>query len=218
MIGENIKRILAEIPAGVSVIAATKQRSVEEIEEAIACGITIVGENYIQEAERKFDSISGKVRWHLIGHLQSNKVRKALDIFDCIQTLDTLKLASRLNAELEASGKTISVLIEINSGSEPQKAGVLPDTTVRFVEEAHAFKRVQICGLMTMGPACERPENLRPCFRRVRLLYEELKRSSPAGTTMEILSMGMSDSYRVAIDEGANLVRIGTAIFGPRNQ
>jgi len=217
MIRENVQRILKEIPCGVTVVAATKQRSVAEIEEAIAAGITVIGENYVQEAKEKYAVIGKKVQWHLIGHLQTNKVRQALDIFDLIQTIDSERLARKLNAESGATGCAFPVLIEVNIAREPQKSGVYPEEIHPFVEKISTLGNIVIQGLMTLGPVVDKPANLAPYFRELRRIYEQLSRIKNPKLAMKYLSMGMSDSYKVAIDEGANLVRIGTAIFGPRH-
>ena len=216
MIGENVRRILAELPANVQLVGAAKTRTPEEIEEAVQAGLQIVGENYVQEAERAFSAVGARVKWHMIGHLQSNKAKKAVQLFDMIETLDSLKLAAAIEKACQKAGRNMPVLIEINSGEEPQKAGVLPADALQLVREIAALPHVCVMGLMTMGPFAGDPEEARPYFVRTRTLFEEIRSAALPNTEMEVLSMGMSNSYRVAVEEGATLVRIGTSIFGER--
>jgi pyridoxal phosphate enzyme (YggS family) len=217
MIRENVERILKELPAGVELVAAAKTRTPEEILEAAEAGVRIMGENYIQEAEQAFEAVGDRVRWHMIGHLQRNKVKKAVRIFDMIETVDSMRLAREIQKECAKADRDMPVLIEINSGEEDQKAGVMPADAVDLVRDISTLDRVKIMGLMTMGPFTGDPEDARPCFQRTREIFEEIRRLSLPGVTMNILSMGMSNSYRVAVEEGATMVRIGTAIFGERS-
>jgi pyridoxal phosphate enzyme (YggS family) len=216
MIKERVEEILKELPPGVTLVAAAKTRTPEEIREAIEGGLEIVGENYVQEAEKAFAAIGNRVQWHLIGRLQTNKVKKAVRIFDMIETVDSSKLAEEIQRCCEKTGKVMPVLLEINSGEEDRKSGVLPGESPRLISEIAGLDRVKVMGLMTMGPLVGSGEESRPYFRKTRLLFEELRRMSIPGVDMKYLSMGMSDSYRVALEEGATLVRIGTRIFGPR--
>ena len=216
MIRENIKKIMAEIPEWVLLVAASKTRTPQEILEAIEAGIQIIGENYVQEAEKKFSVIGNKVRWHMIGHLQTNKAKKAVKMFDMIQTVDSVKIAKAINKECKKIGKIMPVLIEVNSAEEEQKAGVVPDEVIPLIKEIANLENIKIEGLMTMGPFVDDPEELRPYFRKTKELFEKIKDMDIANVEMKYLSMGMSDSYKVAIEEGANMVRIGTKIFGPR--
>ncbi len=211
-----MKKILERLPDGVGLVAAAKTRTPEEILEAIEAGITIIGENYVQEAEKAFQIIGNKARWHMIGHLQTNKAKKAVRIFDMIETVDSIKLARAIDKACHNIGKLMSVLIEINSGEEPQKAGVLPKDTVSLVNDISQLNNIKIMGLMTMGPFEGNPENSRPYFKKTRKLFEEIKELSLPGVEMKYLSMGMSNSYEVALEEGTNLVRIGTKLFGER--
>jgi len=217
MIRENIKKILHELPKGVQLVAAAKTRTPAEILEAVTAGVSIIGENYVQEAAKAFQVVGPEVRWHLIGHLQSNKAKKAVEIFDMIETVDSLKLATAIDKACRKTGKTMSVLIEINSAEEPQKAGVMPENAASLIKDMSVLENIKIMGLMTMGVFSINPEELRPCFRIAKALFEEIKTQDFPGVNMTWLSMGMSDSYRVAIEEGATLVRIGTGIFGKRN-
>ena len=216
MIKENTRKILAEVPAGIQVVAATKLRKVEEIKQAIEAGIRIVGENYVQEAEDKFRVIGRVVQWHFIGHLQKNKVKRAVEIFDMIQTLDSFKIAQEIDKVCRLRNKVMPVLIEVNCAREKQKFGVLPEQTESLIKEIRQLENMKILGLMTMGPFLENPEELRGYFRETRQLFERIKSLNLPGVEMRYLSMGMSDSYQIAIQEGANLIRIGTVIFGKR--
>lgn len=217
MIRENVARILRELPEGVTLVGAAKTRTPEEMLEAVDAGLTILGHNYVQEAERAFEEIGGKVKWHMIGHLQSNKAKKAVRIFDMIETVDTMKLARAIDKACANFGKTMPVLIEINSGEETQKAGVLPGEALSLIEEMAGLDHVEIKGLMTMGPFTGDPEAARPYFKTTRRLFDKVSRAGIKGAEMKYLSMGMSNSYRVAIEEGANMIRIGTNLFGERS-
>jgi hypothetical protein len=218
MIKENVKEVLRELPSGVELVAAAKARTPEEILKAAQAGICIVGENYVQEAKAAFAVVGRRVKWHFIGHLQTNKVKKAIEIFDMIETVDSLRLAREIDKRCARKNITMPVLIEINSGREPQKFGVLPEDAVEFIKEISKFKQIKILGLMTMGPFAGDPEDARPYFVVTRKLFEQIKELNLPGVEMKYLSMGMTNSYHVAIDEGANMVRIGTKIFGPREE
>lgn len=214
IVKQNISRIFAELPADVQMIAAGKSRSIEELKEAVEAGIRIIGENYVQEAERKFKLIGRAVQWHFIGHLQRNKVKRAIDIFDMIETVDSFDIAWEIDKVCQKKNRVIPVLIEVNCAQEKQKFGVLPEDVEALIKQIRTLKNIKIQGLMTMGPFLDNPEQLRPLFRETRQLFERIKSFNLPGVEMKYLSMGMSDSYQVAIQEGANLVRIGTAIFG----
>jgi len=216
MIKENVQKILNELPEGVDLEAACKTRSSEEILEAIGAGVKIIGENYVQEAEKAFEVIGKRVRWHFIGHLQKNKIKKAGRIFDMIETLDSIKLAEELDKGCAAIGKVMPVLIEINSGREEQKFGVLPEEAKGLIIELSGLKHIKIMGLMTMGPLTGNPEDARPYFIETRRVFERIKSLGLPEIEMKYLSMGMSHSYKAAIEEGSNIVRIGTGIFGQR--
>ena len=218
MIKERVEEILKELPPGVALVGAAKSRTPEEIREAIDGGLEIVGENYVQEAEKAFAAIGDRVKWHMIGRLQANKVKKAVRIFDMIETVDSTTLAEEIQRCCEKSGKVMPVLVEINSGEEDRKSGVLPGQSAQLISVIARFDRIKVMGLMTMGPLVGSGEESRPYFRKTRLLFEELRRTSMPGVEMSYLSMGMSDSFRVAIEEGANLVRVGTRVFGPRER
>jgi len=216
MIKENVINILSELPQGVELVAAAKTRKPAEVMEAIEAGIRIIGENYVQEAEDAYEVVGNRVRWHFIGHLQSNKVKKAVTIFDMIETVDSLKIAAEIDKHCSHIGKVMPVLIEINSGREEQKSGVLPEDAERLVKDISSLKNIRVEGLMTMGPRFGDPEDSRPYFSETRSLFNEIKGLSLANIDMKYLSMGMTNSYKVALEEGANIVRIGSKIFGDR--
>jgi pyridoxal phosphate enzyme (YggS family) len=216
MIKENVKELLAELPEGVHLVGAAKTRTPEEINEAVAAGLQIIGENYVQEAERAFQVVGNRAKWHMIGHLQSNKAKKAARVFDMIETVDSMKLAREIDKCCGKIGKIMPVLIEINSGEETQKAGVLPDEAIALIKEMSALEHIKIMGLMTMGPFTGDPEEARPYFVKTRDIFQKLKQMNLPNAEMRYLSMGMSNSYKVALEEGANMVRIGTKIFGER--
>jgi len=215
-IAERVEEILKKLPANVTLVAASKTRTVEEIQEAISAGVKVIGENYVQEAEKKQAVLGRSVEWHCIGHLQKNKAGKAIKIFDLVQTLDSWQLAEILNRKAKEEGRVLPVLVEINSGREVQKSGILPEETCPFVEKVAGLSSLRIQGLMTMGPLVEKPEQMRPFFRLTRRIFEEVKSLNLTNVEMKILSMGMSDSWQIAVEEGATMVRVGTAIFGPR--
>ena len=216
VIEENVKKILEELPPGVELEAAAKTRTPEEILQAAEAGVRIFGENYVQEALAAINVVGHRAKWHFIGHLQRNKVKKAVEIFDMIETVDSLELAREIEKRCGQQEKIMPVLIEINSGKEPQKFGVLPEDAEELIREISALKNIKIQGLMTMGPMFGDPENARPYFVETRNLFERVKGLNLPGVEMKHLSMGMTNSYRVAIEEKANIVRIGTKIFGTR--
>lgn len=216
MIAENVRAILAALPPGVELVAAAKTRTPVEILEAIEAGVRIIGENYVQEASEASQAVGRGARWHFIGHLQTNKVKRAVEVFDLVETVDSAGLARAIDKRAAAIGKRMPVLIEVNSGREPQKSGVRPEDAEKLVRDISVLKNVKVEGLMTMGPFEGDPEDSRPYFRETRKVRDALRALSIPGVEMRYLSMGMTNSYKVALEEGANLVRIGTAIFGPR--
>jgi hypothetical protein len=216
MIRENVRRILGEIPPSVEVVAAAKGRTPGEILEAIEAGIRIVGENYVQESKIAIEAIGARAKWHMIGRLQRNKVHRAAHFFDLVETVDSLPLACALDAACGRIGKVMPVLVEINSGREAGKVGVLPEEAEGLLYAIANLPHLRVVGLMTMGPQVADPEGARPCFRKTRRLLEDLRSLPLANVDLAVLSMGMSDTYRAAIEEGATMVRIGTKIFGVR--
>jgi len=215
-IRDNVTRVLSELAPGVELVAAAKTREPREILEAIEAGVGIVGENYVQEAERAHRLIGDRTRWHFIGHLQKNKVKKAVELFDMIETVDSLEIAGEISKRCAQIGKTMPVLIEINSAREGQKWGVFPEKAAGLAAGISKLPNLKVMGLMTMGPFLKDPEGLRPYFREAKGLFDRIGELNLAGVSMKYLSMGMTDSYKVAIEEGANMVRIGTRIFGER--
>jgi hypothetical protein len=216
-IEERARRLLSGIPADVVVVAAAKTRTPDEVRAVLAAGISIVGENYVQETEAAQAAVSrAAARWHLIGHLQRNKAKDAVRLFDLIQTVDSVRLAEAVDAASRAIGRVTPILVEVNSAREPQKSGVLPEDATDFVRALERLEAVRVVGLMTMGPLVADPEALRPAFRETKRLFDGLSRLALERARMQILSMGMSESYRVAIEESATMVRVGTALFGPR--
>ncbi len=227
-IRENYQKIRAEIPSEVRIVVAAKGRTSAEIEEVIEAGATDIGENYVQEAEiviKELDSdLVKRVNWHMIGPLQKNKINKALPIFDFIQSVDSLELAKDIDKRVLKSGKkSIPVLLEINIGSEESKYGIKPDEHERLekfmeqlVYDVSNLAHIHLVGLMTMGAFGANPEQFRQDFHRTKNIFDHLAKLGLEQVDMKYLSMGMTDSYHIAIEEGANVVRIGTAIFGPR--
>jgi len=216
VIRENIRSVLQGLPPHVILVAAAKSRTPGEVLEAVEAGVPVVGENYVQEAAAAQAVVGRGVKWHFIGHLQTNKVKKAVEVFDLIETVDSLKLGREINKHSGGLGKTMPILIEINSGREPQKSGILPEDAEALVRELSRLPNLKVEGLMTMGPETGDPEESRPYFRLTKEIFDRFRGLSIRGVTMTWLSMGMSHSYRVAIEEGANMVRLGTLLFGPR--
>jgi pyridoxal phosphate enzyme (YggS family) len=204
-------------PAAIRLVAVSKTMSTESIQEAIATGVTILGENYVQEARNKIARIGKQVTWHFIGHLQSNKAKYAVDLFSMVHSIDRLSLAEDLEKEANKQGKILPVLIQVNISGEESKSGIDPQETLQLIERIAGLQHLSVKGLMTMPPWFEDPENARPYFIALRKLREELANKKIPGVSLQELSMGMSGDFEVAIEEGATLVRIGTAIFGPRN-
>jgi len=215
-IEQNARGILKEIPTHVSLVAAVKTRTPEEILKAVSGGVQAVGENYVQEGIEAFEVIGSAVKWHFIGHLQKNKVKKAVKVFDVIETIDSVKIAEEIDKRCGEIKKIITVFIEINSGREIQKSGVFPEDAEMIIRKISEFPSIRVKGLMTMGPFSGSPENARSYFVETKKLFESIKRKNIQGIDLEFLSMGMTNSYKVAIEEGANIIRVGTKIFGER--
>ncbi|MCK4791274.1 MAG: YggS family pyridoxal phosphate-dependent enzyme [Desulfobacteraceae bacterium] len=224
---ENYAQIRAEIPDYISIVVAAKSRTAEEITAVIQAGASDIGENYVQEAANIRDALGERakaVKWHLIGPLQKNKINKALLIFDVIQTIDSYEKAQAIDKRVQTAGKaSIPICIEINIGNEDSKAGLRPQEHEPFEEflekliwDMSKLGHLRVEGLMTMGPRFGNPEDSRPYFRRMKAIYQRIKDLTLPHVDMRYLSMGMTNSYRVAIEEGSNMVRIGTAIFGER--
>jgi PLP dependent protein len=204
-------------PESVRLVAVTKNHPVELIHTAIAAGVTIVGENYIQEARSKFDTlIAQPLQWHFIGRLQSNKAKYAVRMFELIHTVDSIKLAAELDRQAHKAGKVQQVLIQVNIGGESTKAGVSERDAVDLLQGIHAMRHIQAKGLMTMPPFFDQPEKARPYFAALRRLGEKIHSMNIPNIEMTELSMGMTGDFETAVEEGATLVRIGTALFGER--
>jgi len=215
MIKHNVETLLKTLPAGVRVVAAAKTRTSGEIMQAIEAGIKVIGQNYVQEAVERFRDIGSRAEWHFIGRLQKNKIKKAVQIFDMIESVDSLGTAIELDRRCAEIKKTMEVLVEANSGREEEKSGLMLEEVENAVRGMAELSNLRVMGLMTMGPAAG-PGETGECFKRTRRVFEDIGRKNIRNVEMKWLSMGMSDSYRIAINEGANMVRIGTLIFGER--
>ncbi len=205
-------------PGRVHLIVVTKTRSIPEIRSAVEAGITEIGENRVQEFKKKVESLADlNVSRHLIGHLQTNKVKTALQCFDWIHSVDSLNLAREIQKRSEKLNQVVNILIQVNTSGEASKFGVEPERAVSLVEQVKVLPNLQIKGLMTIAAFLDDPEQVRPMFRELSLLREHVAQLDLERVEMEHLSMGMTNDYEVAIEEGATMVRIGTAIFGARN-
>jgi pyridoxal phosphate enzyme (YggS family) len=198
----------------VALLAVTKGQPPEVVNEAARLGLTLFGENKVQEAKAKIPLCSGKLRWQMIGHLQSNKCRDAVELFGMIQSVDSLILAQEISKRAEQAGKTVPILLEVNAVGEASKFGYRPEQLLTDLAQINALPRIEIHGLMTVPPWSAVAETLRPVFRQIRELKEQCERI--LGAPLPHLSMGMSGDFEVAIEEGSTMVRIGTALFGPR--
>ncbi len=225
-IAANCRRVLDRIgaaaarsgrdPTEIKLLAASKSQGVEKIRAALAAGVRLFGENYVQEAEAKKSALGATAEWHMIGHLQKNKAKTALGLFEVIQSLDSVELARALDKAAQAAGRAARALVEVNLAGEASKSGVSPDRVAPMLEEIGRLPHISIEGLMAVPPAADDPEKARPYFRALRALKEKLASLAAPNVALRELSMGMSDDYPVAVEEGATMVRIGTAIFGPR--
>jgi len=200
--------------SAVTLVAVSKTMPVEAIREAVAAGATILGENRVQEARDKIEALAGAAEWHLIGHLQTNKVKLAVGLFARIHSLDSIRLAHELELQAEDAGRRVRCLVQVNVGGEEQKNGASESEVRPLLEAASRLPHILVEGLMAIPPFLSDPEAIRPFFRRLRVLRDELARD---GFSLPDLSMGMTHDFEVAIEEGATLVRVGTGIFGPRD-
>lgn len=227
MIKDNLKEVEERIVkacerAGrdrseVTLIAVSKTKPVEAIEEAMECGATHFGENKVQEIVDKWDTISSPLNWHMIGHLQRNKVKYIVDKVVLIHSVDSYRLAEQINEEAKKKNLIVKILIEVNVAGEESKFGVSPDETLALVEQISTLSNVKIMGLMTIAPFVSNPEENRVYFQELRKLNIDIKSKNIDNVCMDILSMGMTGDYEVAVEEGATMVRVGTGIFGERN-
>lgn len=215
-IEKTVKDILKTIPSHVTLLAAAKTRSLTEVEAVIQAGVTHIGYNYIQEALPIIHQIGRGAQWHMIGHLQRNKAKVTVENFDMVETVDSWKLSQTLEKHCEELNKHIPVLIEINSGREENKTGIFPESVENLINQMSALKFIHVVGLMTMGPRFGDPEDSRPYYKTTYKIFEQLSRLNLPNIKMQHLSMGMSNSYPIAIEEGANIIRIGTKLFGER--
>jgi pyridoxal phosphate enzyme (YggS family) len=204
-------------PAEIRVVAAVKSVPVDSILEAVEAGVEMLGQNYVQEAQRLREQIEQPVQWHMIGHLQSNKARQAVRLFDVIETVDREKIVKELQRSAHSEGKRLDVLIQVDLAGEVTKSGAKADQVLKLIDEVRACENLRCVGLMTLPPFFDDPEGARSTFSELRRLRDRLKPLVPSGVELKELSMGMSGDFEVAVEEGATLVRIGTALFGARS-
>jgi pyridoxal phosphate enzyme (YggS family) len=212
----NYLAVRGSLPEGVQLVVAAKSRTPQQVRAVIDAGARIIGHNYVQEAEAQRAALgpaADRAQWHLIGHLQRNKINRALALFDTVQSVDSLRLARGLSKRAAAP---LRVLVEVNVAGEQSKTGVPFDRAPELVRAVRGLPNLRLEGLMAMEPYLPDPEQARPYFRRMRQLRARLQDEPALAGCLGVLSMGMSHSYRVAVEEGANMVRVGTAIFGPR--
>ena len=227
MLAENLQQVNANIekacaavsrdPGEVTLVAVSKTKPVSMLEEIYAEGIRTFGENKVQELTEKYDQLPADIKWHMIGHLQRNKVKYIVGKVSLIHSVDSYRLAEEINIQAKKHQVTVPILIEVNVAGEDTKFGVRPEETLRLVEEIASLENVRIQGLMTIAPFVEDPEENRVHFRRLKQLSVDIDSKNIDNVHMEILSMGMTNDYMVAIEEGATMVRVGTGIFGARN-
>lgn len=215
-ITQSAERALRE-PSEIVLVGATKSVDLARIKAAIEAGLQHIGENYAQEAWAKYQQIGDKVTWHFIGHLQTNKAKTVVRFCRFVQSLDRVALSEELSKRAAQAGKEILCLVEVNIGGEETKSGVTPEEVEGFIRRAAKLPNIKIVGLMAMPPYFPDPEQVRPYFRQMRKLFERLSKLDIPSVEMRYLSMGMSHDFDVAIEEGSNMVRIGTAIFGHRS-
>ena len=225
MVVENLQKVLSEIETArskknfatdepVTLIAVTKNHTVELMQEAIDAGAKNIGENRVQEAAEKFQTLNREVKKHLIGHLQTNKVKQAVKLFDLIQSVDSEHLAAAIDKAAESVGKVQEILIQVNLAKEDSKSGVYEENLQDLISKVDALKNVKLRGLMMIAPNYSDVEECRPLFRQMRKIFDEIKIQRK---DFDFLSMGMTHDFKIAVEEGANIVRVGTAIFGERN-
>jgi pyridoxal phosphate enzyme (YggS family) len=226
-IKDNIKLVLDNIekaarkvgrnPNEITLIAVSKTKPIEFIEEALKCNIINMGENKVQEIREKYGMINTKAKWHMIGHLQTNKVKYIIDKVSLIHSVDSLKLAQKIDSQAEKIGKKIDVLIQLNIADEDTKFGLMSEEITEFIIQVSQLTNINIKGLMTIAPYVEDSEENRQIFREIKQIAVDIKRKNIDNVSMDILSMGMTNDYMVAIEEGSTMVRVGTGIFGKRD-
>ena len=227
MLQENLAQVEENIEAAcrragrnrdeVTLIAVSKTKPVSMLQEAYDLGVRVFGENKVQELTEKYEVLPGDIHWHLIGHLQRNKVKYIIDKAELIHSVDSLRLAETIEKEAAKHQMTASVLIEVNVAKEESKFGLMPEELDGFVDKISVFPHIRVKGLMTIAPFVSDPEENRPIFARLRKLSVDIARKNIDNITMSILSMGMTNDYQIAIEEGATMVRVGTGIFGARD-
>lgn len=200
----------------IELVAITKTVDVEQINEAIEAGIRVVGENRVQEAWRKFQEVGEKAHWHMVGHLQTNKVKRVLQFADMIHSVDSVYLAREIQTQAKKLDRTIEILIQVNTSGEESKFGLEPEATIGAIEEVSTLPNLKIKGLMTIGAFLPNPEDVRPCFKLLNDLKDRVNERGITSVEIGTLSMGMTNDYEIAIEEGSTMVRVGTAIFGER--
>ena len=225
-IADNVRRVLYDIndaalsvvrdPSEITLVAVSKTRSAEEINEAVKAGILHVGENKVQEASSKIPHVTGKIVWHMVGHLQSNKGKTAVELFDWIDSIHSKKIVDIISNQARQERKTINVLIQANISGEESKSGVQTDEIKDLVLYATGKEGLNVCGLMTIGSFGVTPDITRREYSKMKGLFDRLKEDPDVGFRMNVLSMGMSEDFQIAIEEGATMVRVGTAVFGKR--
>jgi pyridoxal phosphate enzyme, YggS family len=203
-------------PLSIKLMAVTKTVPPERILKALEAGLTMLGENYVQEAKDKIAAIGDHAQWHMIGHLQTNKAKYAVKLFDCVHSVDRLELAQELDKRAGQINRKLNVLIEVNVSGEESKSGIEKTQVLELVRQVAPSPNLAVRGLMTMAPYSDNPENSRPYFKALRNLRDVINRADIASISMEELSMGMTDDFEVAIEEGATIIRVGRAIFGKR--
>ena len=225
-IGDNIQQVRTEIvqtcskvgrlPEEINLIVVTKTIDVDRINEAVSFDVMDVGENKVQEIQNKYHKVPG-VNWHMIGHLQTNKVKYIIDKVKLIHSLDRLSLASEINSRAKQSNLPMEVLIQVNVAREDTKYGLDVQEVHDFINKVSELNHIKIKGLMTIAPFAVNPEEIRDYFKELKNLYEEIRIKNYTGVEMKYLSMGMTNDYKIAIEEGSNIIRVGTAVFGERN-
>lgn len=215
---ERVCEKLGKSTNAITLLGVTKTYEADVINASIGYGITDIAENKVQEIQRKYDDVVKGVKWHLIGHLQTNKVKYVIDKVDLIHSVDSYKLAYEISRRAEKIGKIQDILIQVNVADETQKFGISPDALDDLLEQLSTLQNIRICGLMNIAPLVDDPETLRSDFRVMHELYQRLKHCAYANVEATVLSMGMSNDYEVAIEEGSNMIRVGTKIYGDRNK
>jgi len=213
----KIKKIALRVnknPDDIKLVAVTKTATIEQVKEVISAGVKMIGENKVQEAQKKYQFFANNIEWHLVGHLQTNKVKFAVEMFDLIHSVDSIKLAKEIDKRSVQFRKITDILIEVNVSGEKTKYGIKPEEIEYFLKEINEFSGIRIRGLMTIAPIVISKEEVRPYFSKLRELSEKINSISIKNVRMDYLSMGMTDDFEIALEEGANMIRIGRGIFG----